>query len=106
MLRIVEDIVSLICEVAPLVARVERRDAALAKQFRNALNSALLNTSEGSGQHGARRAYQYAIALGSADEAFVALRGANAWGYIAPLDPHMVDKFKKIICTLNKVARH
>ena len=40
MLRVVDDAVALIREVAPIAERVGRRDPALAKQLRDALNSA------------------------------------------------------------------
>jgi hypothetical protein len=51
------------------------------------------------------RTNHYAIALGSADEAFVALKAAVAWGYVERIDAGMADKFDKIVRTLNKVAR-
>ena len=100
MLRIVEDIVRLIGEVAPLAEQIGRRDPALAKQLRDAMNSVALNTAEGSDQRGARRTNHYAIALGSARESLVALRAAVAWGYIAPLPFRVADPFEKIIGTL------
>jgi hypothetical protein len=53
MLRIVEVILELIRTVALLVDAIGRHDAALARQFRDALNSALLNTAEASDQRGA-----------------------------------------------------
>jgi hypothetical protein len=47
-----------------------------------------------------------AIALGSAREAFVALRAAEAWRYIDPLSPPHLDAFNRVIGTLvNNVAR-
>ena len=78
MLRIVDTIIELIADVAPLAEQVGRKDANLAKQLRDALSSAALNTAEGSDQRGARRTNHYAIALGSTREAHVALRAAVA----------------------------
>jgi four helix bundle protein len=100
MLRIVDVIVQLIRDVAPLVDAIGRHDAALAKQLRDALNSVLLNTGEGSGQRGARRTNHYCIALGSARESLLALRAAEAWRFIGPLPAPLVAAFDRVIGTL------
>jgi four helix bundle protein len=105
MLRIVDVIVSLITEVAPLAEQIGRRDPSLAKQLRTALSSVSLNTAEGSDQLGGRRMSHYAIALGSARESFVALRTAVAWGYLGPIPPHITDAFNQVIGTLVKNVR-
>jgi four helix bundle protein len=78
MLRIVDTILVLIGDVAPIAEQIGRHDPSLARQLRDALSSVALNTSEGSAQRGARRTNHYAIALGSARESFTALRVANA----------------------------
>jgi four helix bundle protein len=106
MLRIVDVIVDLIRDVAPLVDVIGRHDAELAKQLRNALNSTLLNTAEGSDQRGKRRTNHYAIALGSARESFVALRAAEAWRFIGPLPQPIVETLNRIIGTLVKNVSH
>ena len=105
MLRIVDTIIHLIEDVAPLAEAIGRKDAALAKQFRDALSSVALNTAEGSGQRGARMTNHYAIALGSAREALTALRVAGAWSYIPALDPVIANRFDEVIGTLVKVTR-
>jgi four helix bundle protein len=100
MLRIVDVILDVIRSTAPLVDAINRRDPALAKQLRDALNSTTLNVAEGSDQRGARRTNHYAIALGSAREAFVALRAAEAWGHIGPMPKDVRDGFDHVIGTL------
>jgi four helix bundle protein len=105
MLKIVDVMVELIAEVAPLVETIGRHDPALAKQLREALNSTLLNTGEGSGQGGARRTNHYRIALGSAQESLVGLRAAQAWRIIGPLPPSVVARMNQVIGTLVKVVR-
>ena len=105
MLRIVDVILDLIRDVAPIEANIRRRDAELARQLRDALNSAALNAAEGSDQRGGRRANHYAIALGSAREAFVALRAAEAWGFVGPLPHDVRETMNRVIGTLVKVAR-
>src|SRR5438552_13875061 len=105
MLRIVDTIITLISDVAPLAEQIGRRDPALAKQLRDALSSVALNTAEGSDQRGARRTNHYCIALGSARESLVALRAAKAWGYIGPMPDRVANDFNTIIGTLVRVAR-
>jgi four helix bundle protein len=106
MLRIVDVILLLIRDLVPLVDAIGRHDGALAKQLRDALNSAALNAAEGSDQRGARRTNHYAIALGSAREALVALRAAEAWRYIEPLSRGHLQVFNRVIGTLvNNVRR-
>ena len=105
MLRIVDTVIALVAEVAPIAEQIGRHDSALAKQLREALSSVALNIAEGSDQRGARRTNHYAIALGSARESFVALRAAGAWGYIGPVPKNIVDAFDKIIGTLVKNVR-
>jgi four helix bundle protein len=104
MLRIVDVTLEIIRSAAPLVDAIARQDPALAKQLRDALNSAALNTAEGSDQRGARRTNHYSIALGSAREALVALRAAEAWGHIGPLPDPVRDGMNRIIGTLVRVV--
>lgn len=105
MLRIVDVILEVMKDVAPLVKEIGRHDGELARQLRNALNSAALNVAEGSDQRGARRANHYAIALGSTREAYTAMKAARAWGYVKPLDRDLEGSMNRIIGTLVKVAK-
>lgn len=100
MLRIHETILQLIKDVAPIAEAIGRRDADLARQLRRALSSVPLNVSEGAAQRGARRNSHYSIALGSAREAFSALRTAAAWGYVDEPSAEMKDRFDKVMATL------
>ena len=105
MLRIVDDVVALIGDVAPVAEAISRKDADLARQLRSALSSVALNIAEGSDQRGARRANHYAIALGSARESHTAIRAAVAWRYVPMPDAHVLDRFDKIIGTLTNLVR-
>ena len=74
------DIVRSVC---PLVARVRRHDADLARQLRRAVNSIGLNVSEGERRVGRDSIHHYNIAAGSAKEAQRCLLNAEAWGYLS-----------------------
>ncbi len=105
MLRIADTIVALIRDMRPAAEAIARHDADLARQLRRALSSVALNVGEGSGSRGGRRPSHYSIALGSAQEALMAVRTAEAWGYIEPLPAATSDAFDKVIATLVKVSR-
>src|SRR6476661_7509472 len=105
MLRIVGVLRGLVPVVAPMAERIARKDPDLARQFRRAMNSALLNTAEGGGVYGARRRHHYAIALGSAREALEALHAATGWGYIDPVPFEVTETFAKVIGTLVRNVR-
>ncbi len=105
MLRIADTIVELIAGMRPAVEAIGRHDADLARQLRRALSSVALNVGEGSGSRGGRRPSHYSIALGSAQEALMAVRTAEAWGYIPPIPRETRDAFAKVIATLVKVSR-
>ena len=82
--------------------------AALEPAARETCRSLLRDTiaaAEGSDQRGGRRGNHYAIALGSAREAFVALRAAEAWGFVGPLPDDVRETMNRVIGTLVKVAR-
>lgn len=82
MLRVHDRALDVLRSVAPLATAIGRHDPDLAKQLRRALSSVPLGIAEGTDQRGARRVSHYSIALGSAREAWSALRTAAAWGYV------------------------
>ncbi len=69
--------------VGPVVARVRKRDADLARQMSKAASSIPLNVSEGGSRLGKDRRYHFSIAFGSARELQTAIRVGIAWGYIS-----------------------
>ena len=105
MLRILDDVLVLVRDVATFATASSRHDACLAKQLRSALSSAALDIAEGSSQRGARLSNHCCIALRSARESFTALRVAEAWGYIAPLPLPIADRFDKVFATLTKLTK-
>ncbi len=104
MLKIIGVILEVIGMVRPLVEQIARHDGEHAKQIRDALNSALLNATEGGPQAGARRLNHYRIALGSSRESLVGLEGAVRWGFIGPLGADLVAKYDHVNASLWKCA--
>jgi four helix bundle protein len=102
MLRVHETAIELVREVMPLIREIERCDGDLAGQARRAVMSTPLNIAEGSEQAGKRRALHYRIALGSAREAWSALRVAEAAHYIGPPSNELRNKFDTVIGTLHR----
>jgi four helix bundle protein len=105
MLKVHDVALGLVKAVAPLAVQIGRHDPDLARQLRRALSSVPLNIAEGSDQRGARRASHYSIALGSAREAWSAIRTAVAWGYIGEPDAGLADGFDRVCATLYVNAR-
>jgi four helix bundle protein len=75
--------IELIVALRPTIATLKRHDAALTKQFRDALGSVSLNLGEGNGRFGGDRLQHFRIALGSLREVGAVLDVAVAFGYIA-----------------------
>ena len=78
-------------KLAPVEAKIRRRDKSLADEARRAGNSIALNSSEGRMRAGLDRADLLRRAAGSAGELTTALRIAKAHGYITPADFADVD---------------
>ena len=104
MLQIHEVVLETVRLTAPLAVRVARHDRDLANQYRRALSSVALNLAEGSYQRGARRVSHFSIALGSAQEAWSALRTAAAWGYVPEPESEVAAQYQRIIATCYRLA--
>ena len=63
-------------------AKVSQHDRDLAEQIRSAMSSVALNIGEGNRCRGGNRSQRLSSAAGSNGEVRMALRVAEAWGYI------------------------
>ena len=68
--------------VAPVLEKIRKRDADLARQGRKALSSIPMNIAEGNRRLGGDRVHSFSIAAGSADELRICLLTAEAFGYV------------------------
>ena len=83
---------------------MKARSAALGDQFERALTSMALNVAEGMHSHGRNRHARYQSACGSASEALACWETAEAFGWVAPLDPEIAALFYRVIGTLVRLA--
>ena len=104
MLRIYSVILEVVAELRPVVGRIERCDADLARQMRRAMCSVALNTAEGMGSRGKLRRVRYHSALGSMQETMACIEVGTALGYLESVDGVLVDRMKRVIGTLVRLA--
>ena len=105
MLRVYDDALGLIRDLAPVLRELAHKDASLADQLRRALASVPLNLAEGSMMSGKNRNLRYRTALGSLRESLACLEVASALGELAPVAPALRDRIEKIKATLLNVVR-
>jgi four helix bundle protein len=104
MLRIHYDMLEAIRLMRSPLCAIEKRDCDLARQLRRAAASVVLNLAEGSGSFGRVRTARYRTALGSARETVACLQTAEAFGYIEPVGPAIMQHMNGVIGTLVRVA--
>ena len=104
MLRIYPFIIETLRLLAPIFREIARHDADLARQGRRAASSVALNTAEAIGQSGGNERARFRTAHGEAHEVRGCLDVAEAFGYIAPVDPILRDRLDRIAATLFRLA--
>ena len=104
MLRIYSVILEVVAELRPVVGQIERCDADLARQMRRAMCSVALNTAEGMGSRGKLRNVRYHSALGSMQETMACIEVGMALGCLNPVEGMLLDRMKRIIGTLVRLA--
>ena len=71
---------------------LRQHDAPLATQIIRAASSASLNLAEGRRRAGRDRLHSFRVAAGSADEVYLGLRVAAAWGWLE--ERHLTEPMK------------
>ncbi len=104
MLRIYSYILETLALLRPLIDRIARRDADLARQMRRAAASIALNVAEGYGSRGRNAQARYHTALGSARETLACLDVAAALGYLPEPSRRLRERFDHIQRTLYCLA--
>jgi four helix bundle protein len=89
----------------PVLLRIRREDPGLHRQLRDALNSMVLNLSEGEYSDPGTRKARFHTACGSTNEARGAVLAAQAWGYVsaAMCEPGLA-RLDRVVATLWKLT--
>jgi four helix bundle protein len=87
-----------------LLRQLERCNADLARQCRQALTSAPLNVAQGMHGRGKNRPARHQIALGSLREVLACLEVAEALAYLSAVEPPLRRRFDHCIGTLARLA--
>jgi len=95
MLRIYGVILEMVAELRPVVGKIERCDADLARQMRRAMCSVALNTAEGMGSRGRNRKARYHTALGSMQETMACVEVGTALGYLGGVEDGLIDRMRR-----------
>ncbi|UJR79533.1 four helix bundle protein [Sandaracinus amylolyticus] len=105
MLKITENAIECCRDVSRIAKQVAKHDRSLADQLRRAMASVALNAAEGSGAHDGNGRMRLRTALGSAREVDVALRVAEAFGYVDALDAKLMNRLDALCAVLWKLTR-
>ena len=105
MLRIYAVALDWLESLAPVVRSVARADAGLADQLRRSSTSVVLNLAEGMGGCGRAKTNCYRIALREMRESMAALDIALRLGYAEAFDDRDIERQKRIVGTLVKLAQ-
>ena len=81
-MKVIDSLVEMVAAVHGVAAKVARHDPDLARQMKRASSSAALNASEGVWAKAGKRRSRLEDAVNSARETLVALRLAEACGYL------------------------
>jgi four helix bundle protein len=104
MLRIYPIVFDWLEELAPLISRIARYDADLAKQLRRSSTSVVLNMAEGMMARGGHRTNAYGTSLREMRESYAALEVAQRFGYVKPLSTEFQGRCRQILGTLVRLV--
>ena len=105
MLRIYDNVITMMPTQRRVLDAIERRDGDLARQGRKALHSVALNLGEGSYRQGRNRRAKYHLAMGSMREVMCVTEVAVAMGYIDRVDAGLVDGMNHVMAVLVRVVK-
>src|SRR5690348_12649612 len=90
--------------MAPRLAQIRARSAALGDQFERALTSVPLNIAEGSYSRGRTRQLRHQTAAASAREALACWETAEALGWVPALEGDAAALFNRVIGALVRLC--
>ena len=89
-----------ITRIRLIMPAIERGDRELARQLRSAVNSVGLNLAESEGSDPGNCRARWHTAFGSARETRIALRLAQAWGYVPEDSVTEIDAQLDRVCAM------
>jgi four helix bundle protein len=95
----------MIKQLQPVLATLHRKDRSLEDRLRRAMASVALNLAERFGSRDGNKKLRYPSALGSLDEARMALQVALAFGYVPVLDPAIEQQMRDATFMLASLAK-
>jgi four helix bundle protein len=105
MLRVQPLVLDIIKQLQPALWVLRRKDRSLEDQLRRAIASVALSLAEGFGSRDGNKKLRYQNALGSFDEARMALQVAIAFGYVPALDPALEKQMQDATYMLVSLAK-
>ena len=105
MLRVQHLVLDIVRQLQPILTVLRRKDRSLEDQLRRAITSVALNLAEGFGSRDGNKKLRYQTALGSLDEARMALQVAVAFDYLPVLDPALSQQMRDATFMLVSLAR-
>jgi four helix bundle protein len=105
MLRVQHLVLDIIRQLNPVLATIRRKDRDLENQLRQAIMSVALNLAEGVATCDGNKRLRYQTALGSLDEARMALDVACAFGYVPAIDPALEKQMRDAGYMLASLAK-
>jgi four helix bundle protein len=105
MLRVQHLVLDIIKRLQPVLTVLRRKDRSLEDQLRRAITSVALNIAEGLASRDGNKRLRYVTALGSLDEARMALQVAIAFQYLPTLDPALEKQLRDATYMLVSLAR-
>ena len=104
-LKILETALETIQALRPVMLRIRREDRGLHRHMTEAMNSLILNLSEGEYSDPGTRKARFHSACGSANEVRGGVLAAQAWGYVRPAQCEPVlAHLDRVVATLYKLT--
>ena len=105
MLKIYDEALEVIREVAPMASEILSKDAELGDQLKRAVTIVPIEIADGAAAIGSARTHHYVTAMAAAREALTCLEVAAAWQYVPEVPVVTKEKLRRVIYTLHNIVR-
>jgi four helix bundle protein len=98
------EVITMLRELRPVIAEIERRDDDLGQRMRRAGSGVAVNCAEAQSSRGKHQQMRLSMALDSMRDAMECLDAARAFGYTQPLDGAVTRRMGRIYGMLSRLA--